>query len=451
MEKLLTKEKKNRLLSKNEAALTIDKIEKFYLNKKYDISHFGLEYERLSIDKNTFFCASYDKVAKIIENFSLIEKWDLIYDGKTIIGANSKDGSSISLEPGNQLEISLCPKENIVDIEAELSKITNLLDKIALLYDVIFLGYGISPKSAVDEIKLLNKERYQIMDKYLPYCKKGELCPKMMRQTAGIQVNIDFKDGKDAYLKLLFFNLIMPFMTGLTAHSPIDANHLTNYKTSRAYAWFYTGMARCNIFYKNIFNKMFFKYSNVFKNYINEILDVPMIYITRNNKNIAINGKITFKDFIKHGFDGYHAQMEDYILHQSLCFPDVRLKNYIEIRNHDSADPKTALALCAFYKGLCAFDVSDLLKKVEFLKFDKIEQYCRNAAAFGLDFKVCEEICAWDVVQMLLELSKSALGAKERIYLSPILDMVKNRKTKADIIIDYGFKNAQDLILYYYE
>lgn len=451
MEKLLTEEKNTQSVSSNKTNLSIEKIEEFYLNKKDKTMRFGLEYERLSLDKNTFKNASYDKVSKIIEQFATIQKWELVYDNKTIIGAFSKDNASISLEPGCQLEISLPPKENIVDIESELSKITNLLDKIAQLYDVVFLGYGISPKSAVDEIELLNKERYQLMDNYLPYCKKGELCPKMMRQTAGMQINIDYKDNKDAYLKLEFFNLIMPFVTGLMANSPIDSNHLTQYKTARAQVWFYTGASRCNLFYKNIFNKIFFKCSNVFKNYINEVLDVPMLYIVREGINIPIKGETTFRDFIKHGYKNHSATMDDYILHQSLCFPDIRLKNYIEIRNHDSADFKTALALCAFYKGLCHLDFSDLLKKFEFLKLDKIEQYYKYAAQHGLDFKVDESIQGWDIVKELLELSKSALSTKERMYLSPIAEMVKERKTKADIIIDYGYKNAQDLISYLYE
>ena len=60
----------------------------------------------------------------------------------------------------------------------------------------------------VDEIEILNKNRYKIMNNYLPYCQKGELCPKMMRQSAGIQINIDYKDNIDAYNKLYFINIL---------------------------------------------------------------------------------------------------------------------------------------------------------------------------------------------------------------------------------------------------
>ena len=58
-----------------------------------------------------------------------------------------------------------------------------------------------------------------------------------------------------------------------------------------------------------------------------------MIFIERDNKIIEIMGKITFAQFMKNGYDGYFATLDDYILHQSLCFPDIRLKKYIEIIN----------------------------------------------------------------------------------------------------------------------
>ena len=129
--------------------LAFEEILKFYSNDKKDFL-IGLEYERLSLDKNTFKNAEYEKLEKIITHFASTLNWELIYDDKTIIGAKSSDGASISLEPVCQLEISLAPKKDILSIELELNKLTNLLDKIASFYDVIFLGYGISPVSRPD-------------------------------------------------------------------------------------------------------------------------------------------------------------------------------------------------------------------------------------------------------------------------------------------------------------
>ncbi|MBR6297788.1 MAG: hypothetical protein IKR34_00940, partial [Candidatus Gastranaerophilales bacterium] len=273
-----TKEQSKIILQKTieKNTLKIEDIEKFYINNNSQ-SKYGLEYERLSLNKKTLENASYEVMAKIISDFSGILNWEIVYDEDTIIGAKDKIGNSISLEPGCQLEISLKPEENILDIDLNLTKYTALLDKIADIYDVCFLGYGVSPLSNVDNIELLNKRRYKVMNNYLPHCQYGELCPKMMRQTAGIQVNIDYKNSVDAYNKLEFLNLIMPFVSALFSNSPIENNNPTDYKSKRGYIWLYTGSDRCNMFYKNIF-KGFNREKNVFKNYIKSILNVPMIF-----------------------------------------------------------------------------------------------------------------------------------------------------------------------------
>lgn len=432
-------------LENNKETNKLSKNDLLFLYKGNSKSLIGLEYERLSLDNKTFKNAPYSKVKKIIENFSKILSWEIIYDDDTIIATCAKNGTTISLEPGMQLEISVAPKKNILDIDIELSKIINLLDKIAKIYDVIFLGYGISPNSSVDEIEILNKKRYKIMNDYLPYCSKAEFCPKMMRQTAGIQINIDYQNNLDAFLKLKFLNLIMPFMTALCSNSPFEKNKLTENKSQRANVWLYTGENRCNFFYKEIFNS-FLATKNIFKNYINEILKVPMLYIERNNENILLNGKINFETFLKEGYQGYFATTEDYILHQSLIFPDIRLKNYIEIRNHDSSNPAMALALCAFYKGLMKNDISSLIEKFNFLKINNADKYSKQIISKGLDINVNQNITGWQIVDKLFKLSVSKLNAKDSIYLKPIKEILQLRKTQADTIIDYDIKDTKSLV-----
>lgn len=436
--------KNNNIKNSEQNTLTISDIEKFYKKNYNSKNQIGVEYERISLDKNTYLNADYEKISKILIDYSNISKWDLVYDKETIIGVKDNFGNSISLEPGLQMEISLVPMESVLDIDIKLSKIVNLLDKIADLYDVVFLGYGITPKSSVDSIRLLDKRRYKIMNNYLPNCKYGELCPKMMRQTAGIQINIDYKNNNDAYNKLKFFNLVMPFVSGLFSNSPISNNTKTDFKSVRSHVWMFTGQNRCNLFYEDVF-KGFFNKKNLVKNYISKVIDVPMVFIERNDEIIEINGKITFRDFMKDGFKGYFPTYDDYILHQSLCFPDVRYKNYIEIRNHDSNDLKTTLSLCAFYKGLLVEDFDYLLDKFKYLKLDKVEQYFKKSSRQGLDFTI-ENKSAWEIVENLFLISSMNLDSKERIYLNPVYTMIKTRKTTADIILDYGYKNADDVV-----
>ena len=416
---------------------------KFY--KGSNDSLVGLEYERITLDRLTLGVPEYDKVAKVIEHFAKILNWELIFDNDTIIGAKNNSGTSISLEPGLQFEISLAPKKSIVDIETELTKIISLLDKIAKLYNIFFFEAGINPSQSDDEIKLLEKNRYKIMDKYLPLRKKGEFCPKMMRKTAGIQVNIDYKNSKDAYLKLKFFNIISPFMTALFASSPFENGHLTLNKSNRALAWLYTGSERCNLFYKNVFEHKFGKYNNFFKNYISEVFKVPVLFIEREGRLIPFNCAITFAEYAKNGYNGHFATYEDYILHQSLTFPNVRLKNYIEIRNHDSQNPRMALGLCAFYKGLSKCNMENLLKHFSYLKINDVENYDRKIITKGLDIKISNKT-GWDIAAELFNISRKKLSAMDRFYLEPVFEMLKSRKTTADLIMDYNISSVGDLV-----
>ena len=171
-----------------------------------------------------------------------------------------------------------------------------------------------------------------------------------------------------------------------------------------------------------------------------------MVYIERNGENIPFSGKVDFLTYMNSGYNGYFATLDDYILHQSLCFPDVRLKNYIEIRNHDSSDFNVALALCAFYKGLCLCDIQELLTLFNFLKIDKISYYSELVVNCGLDFKVNSKYDGWDIVFKLFNIARKKLSSKERLYLKPFFDILIHRKTKADILIDYGINSFDSLL-----
>ena len=272
-----------------------------------------------------------------------------------------------------------------------------------------------------------------------------------MRKTAGIQINIDFKNKKDAYLKSKFLNLITPFMCGLCANSPIENNILSKNKTNRAYAWLYTGKNRCNFFYQNVYKKKFKKFENFFKNYIEEIISIPMVFLERNNELIPINGKINFKEFINENYLNHQAEIEDYLLHQSLVFPDIRIKNYIEIRNHDSSNSNIALALCAFYKGLFKEDIENLLKKFDYLKIENIEKYNKEVIKNGLNFKINKNLDAWQVVEKLFKISKNNLSNKEKDFIKPLVNLIENKKTQADILIEQNITNAEELVSFLYE
>lgn len=437
-------------LHKNSFALTKEQIIDYYESNCKQESEFkiGLEYERVSVNSKTLENAPYEDLRQIITHFAIIKGWGTLKDDGVIIGAISGK-SSVSLEPGGQFEISLEPKEYLEEIEKEMNEIISLLDSIGKVYDVRFLPIGVTPKSVYQNIGMVKKSRYVIMSGFLPEKgAQGKLAPVMMRETAGVQVNCDFKNGFDALLKLSTCALVSPFLTGLFANSPIRNNKINNYKSFRALAWHFTDKNRCGLFYKNLVK---WRPSLGFEDYADAILDVPMLFFERSGKKIVVNGEITFKEFLNKGYNGYQAELMDYKLHASLCFPDVRLKNCIEIRNHDSQKMPFTLAICAFYKGILHNDnaLLEVQKILKWLPSEDISKLALDAARYGLDFSA-DKKSAFEVTENLFNIAKDSLAASEKHYLKPVLKMLKNRECMADIILKNGVRDALGLVDFLY-
>ncbi len=417
--------------------LEYETIREYYKNSCKEDLKFGLEYERISINSDTLQNADYNIIEKIIKNFAHIKGWGLLYDENTLIGAMGEN-SSVSLEPGCQFELSLEPKREIPEIEKFTKSICTLLDRIAKFYNVDFLPIGITPLSTYKNIDIVEKQRYKIMANSLP--KNGKFAPIMMRETAGVQLNIDYKSEEDAIDKIRLLCFISPFLTGFFANSPIRNNKLTNYKSFRALAWKYTGKERCGIFYNTILDNK----NSTFDDYINAIINIPLLFIERDGKKIITDCKITFREFMKNGFKEYRATMKDYILHASLCFPDVRLKNCIEIRNHDSQSLEMTLALCAFYKGILQSNFSEIFKHFEKINSNDINKMGFLAAEKGLDFKY-KDFDAKNFTKQLFKIASENLDIKEKHYLNCALALLQEGKCIADTIIEDKIKNADDL------
>lgn len=414
--------------------LTIEDIIQYYKNSESQNQKIGLEYEQISINTTDFKQAKFENLFEIIKVFSKINNFELIYDENTIIGAKNEYGTSVSLEPGGQFEISLAPKSDLFEIQSLMEKYLNQLDILGANFNTKFLSIGCNPKICYQNMQILNKRRYKIMAEYLP--KYGHFAPVMMRETAGVQINIDYKNEFDGFRKLKTSALMSPFLTGFFANSPFRNNKLTNYKSFRALAWKFTGYNRCNLFYRNLIDSDF---ENFYEKYINNILNVPMLFIERNNQYININGKITFKEFMQNGFMNYTAQINDYITHQSLCFPDIRLKNCLEIRNHDSQNLEVAIAIGAIYKGILYSNtaIDTILDFLKPLSTADLEHFGFLAAKYGLNFKIDKlNMEASTIVKKILYTAQYNLDINEQKYLDWLIDLATSKRCIADLVLE---------------
>ncbi len=387
----------------------------------------GLEFERIPVStygKNVIPYEGEYGICELLREFAKIDNWDYILDNNQIIGLK-KLHDTITLEPGCQIELSLEPQKYIKDLKNKIEEIDTALAPVLDDFDIKLLSVGVSPKTTYKNIKLIPKQRYHLMAKYL----WGILSDVMMRETAGIQVGIDFKSETDAMRKFRLANIIMPFSTAMFANSRIRGGVDTGYKSFRALAWLNTDNERCG--FATDFNK-----NMCFKDYVSRLLDTPMIFINRENNYIDVNGKLTFGQYMKNGFEGFYPTIEDWKLHTNLYFPEVRLRNFIEIRNHDCVDGNLKYSIPALYKGI--FYSASAMEEVEEIlnKFttNEIKELRYNVAKFAVEAKIANKSIL-PICKELTEIAYYTLktnGEEEEDFLLPLIEMLKKGKCPAD-------------------
>ncbi|MEK6601514.1 MAG: glutamate--cysteine ligase, partial [Candidatus Binatota bacterium] len=304
----------------------------------------GTEYEKVGIDRRSTKAIPYSGplgVETILR--ALVDEYDWQpqeEDGHVI--ALARGNAQITLEPGGQIELSGEPCENIHCSQAEFSQHIRELLEVAERLDVVFLGLGIQPVSRLEEIQWVPKKRYRIMAPYMQ--KVGTMGHRMMKQTATVQANIDFSDEKDAMAKFRTAMGLSPLIAAIFANSPISEGSLNGYKSYREHIWTKTDKDRSGML------PFAFLPDVSFAHYVEYALDVPMYFILRDGGYIDCTG-IPFRHFLAHGHQGHQAMMEDWEVHLTTLFPEVRIKRYMEVRSADSQPPELMPALPALIKG----------------------------------------------------------------------------------------------------
>ena len=140
--------------------------------------------------------------------------------------ASSRCAANARPSPLSPVARSNCPASNVTTIHCahrEFTQHAQQLIEIGHQIGATVLGLGIQPVSRIDEIELLPKERYHIMYPYM--ARKGRLGQRMMKQTAGVQANLDFSDEADAIRKLRVSMAIVPLLYATFANSADFGRH----------------------------------------------------------------------------------------------------------------------------------------------------------------------------------------------------------------------------------
>jgi glutamate--cysteine ligase len=307
----------------------------------------GTEHEKFVFDVNTLKPIPYEGANGIGAILTGLTRfgWEAIEENGKVI-ALTKDGCSVSLEPGGQFELSGAPVESIHQTCAEVGNHLSQVKAIGAELGVGFLGMGFRPKWPRSDTPWMPRNRYQIMRDYMP--KVGNLGIDMMTRTCTVQVNLDFADEADMVKKLRVSLALQPVATALFADSPFTEGKPNGYLSYRAHIWTDTDPDRTGPL------PFAFEDGMGFERYADYLLDVPMYFVYRDGKYIDASGQ-SFRDFLKGklpALPGETPTTADWSDHATTAFPEVRLKKFLEMRGADGGPWDRLCALPALWVGL---------------------------------------------------------------------------------------------------
>ncbi len=380
----------------------------------------GIENEKLLVNLKGE-AAKYQEIVKVLEGFEDFEPY--LEDGK-LLGLKGKNGN-ISLEPGSQVEFSSNPFSTLNEIQTALKSFLSELHKLAEKNELKVLDIGAQPKTTWDKIDVIPKSRYKFMTEYLPT--KGLEPFRMMRETAGVQVNIDYNSEEDAVRKLSLAMKLSPIVSAMYSNSPLRNGELTGYKSIRANAWLNVDEDRCGFVSPKLLE---YDVNFSFSDYMEILLDVPVIFAEIDGKTHLSD--MTFREYMFRGL----PSIKDWETHLSLYFPEVRLKDHIEIRNHDNQTEEMTMSVPALWKGILYSDdameeVRGMLKRFSVEDFYELRE---KTPRYGMDYKL-EKVWVNDIAKELISISKYTLDENDKKYLEPLENLVSQGLTPADVYL----------------
>ena len=407
-----------------------DQIINYFLSGAKKNVFIGVENEKFLFQEKNNIRATYLDIKKVFEILIKKFEWKEVKENENIVGLKI-DGKSISLEPGNQIELSGDKLSNIHEVCSESYDFQNQLDQICKEIGLKTMSIGYDPITKLNNAPKNPKQRYKLMTKEMP--KGGKLSLNMMYQTSGTQINLDYLSEDDFKKKFKIISYLTPISIAIFANSTILENKPSGYLSYRSKVWQNTSRGGLpKIFLENM----------DFEKYADFAISFPLLFIYKNNDHKNLNNK-TFGDFMKGSLsevNNHLPNFKDLELHLSTIFTEIRLKKYIEMRSLDACEWDCHCAGPAFYTGLIYGKLDESLDLIKDWKSEDVLKAYLDAPKKGLKTEINgKSILEWG--KILLNISnrglidrnfKNKTGNDETIFLKNIEQILQQNKTKAE-------------------
>jgi glutamate--cysteine ligase len=401
----------------------------------------GIEHEKFLFNSQNNKRIDYQKIKEMFS--ALLEfGWNPLFENDNIVGLN-KGGKNITLEPGNQIELSGDKLNNIHEACAESYDYLFELKQVAKKINIKIVSAGFDPISKLNEIPNNPKKRYELMTKDMPL--GGELSLDMMYRTCGTQLNLDYSSEKDFKKKFKIVNSLTPISIALFANSSIVEKKKSNYLSYRSKVWQNTSRGGLPKLFLEDFD---------FEKYTDFIINFPILFIQQKENYFSGKG-YNFSDFMSGNIKEINNRLpneNDLSTHLSTIFTENRLKKYIELRSMDTCGWDCLCAGPAFNVGMLYGNLDEVYELISNWDKDKIMNAYLEAPHKGFNTQLMgKDLLYWSSI--LLELSKKGLenrditnksGKNEIIFLNHLQKVIDNKTTNAHHMI-IKFSKDEDL------
>ena len=241
------------------------------------------------------------------------------------------DGTRISFEPGGQIEISSSPHATASSVIDSTQALIAMIQDAMAAEGIELLARGVDPYNDIDAVPLqLHRDRYERMTRYFDSI--GPSGVRMMRQTAALQINLE--RGEDPRFRWRLLNDLAPIVTALFANSRDYAGKSTEWASYRSHLWRTLDPSRTGIVYDEPGHA---------ENYLTFALNAFAMRSGGDGKAYR-----TFREWMTEP----DVNEAEWLFHLSTLFPEVRPKEYFELRSADTIEPAQLFAPVVFVTGL---------------------------------------------------------------------------------------------------
>ena len=389
----------------------LSKIEDYFISgcKEAGQMELGLEAEHFVVEKDSRKSVPYAGKNGVQDTLlCLSPQFEGQYrESDSLLGLSNQD-AALSLEPGSQLEISVRHSRRIADVGGAYERYYQMINGLLSQRGQTLVSEGYLPLSRAEEITIIPKERYRFMDAH--FRKTGKMGVNMMRGTASCQVAIDYFDENDFVKKYQCACILSPVLALIASNTPTFEGKANSNPLIRTKIWRNVDPERTGILHST------FQSDFSFKKYAEYVLSQKAIFTVKDGKHQASGSGVL--DLLC-GSDDY---FDDFLLYLSLVFPDVRLRQYVEIRVADSMSIENTYAYMALIKGLFS-DMRELGRLLEHADWsyeafisaqDAIMENGANAVVYGQP--------ALRLIDELTQLALRNLEDDEKGFLLPFVN-----------------------------